>query len=113
MMMQIKTTDGSMVEIDMEEARRIYHEVRKRMPAQRQEHHIPGNAEGYAAKTHEVMTDAQKELRKATGDYPEDLEELYEFAAKHRLFGGRRDTHIFCNFMKLFFCLMQKETHEA
>ena len=35
--MQVKTTDGSMVEIDMEEARRIYHEVRKRMMAQRQE----------------------------------------------------------------------------
>lgn len=68
-------------------------------------------ATGYAAKTHEVMMAAQQELREATGDYPEDLEELYEFAAKHELFGDREDTHIMCNFMKVFFGLMQKETH--
>ena len=65
----------------------------------------------YARKTHEVLERAQKELREATGDYPEDLGELYEFAVGHDLFGDREDTHIMCNFLKVFYCLMQKETH--
>lgn len=69
------------------------------------------NAAAYAAETHLIMKAAQKELREATGDYPEDLEELYEFAAKHELFGDREDTHIMCNFLKVFYCLMQKESH--
>ena len=109
--MQIKAIDGTTHEISLDEARRIHHEMAKQHAANAQ----PRNAaaESYAAKTHEIMEAAQNELREATGDYPEDLKELYEFAAKHKLFGDREDTHIMCNFMKVFFCLMQKETHEA
>lgn len=74
-------------------------------------HNAGHNAAAYAAETHLIMKAALKELREATGDYPEDLEELYEFAAKHELFGDREDTHIMCNFLKVFYCLMQKESH--
>ena len=107
--MKVHTIDGKEVEITMDEAKRI-HGVMSGKP-EAEVHKVP--AEHYAATTNLIMQAAQKELREATGDYPEDLEELYEFAAKHRLFGGRRDTHILCNFMKLFFCLMQQETHKA
>lgn len=108
--MQIKAIDGTIHEIDMAEALRIHHEMNKHTAATGSKQH-DGAAKHYAEKTHEVTIDAQKELREATGDYPEDLEELYEFAAKHELFGDREDTHIMCNFMKVFFGLMQKETH--
>jgi hypothetical protein len=37
--MQIKTVDGSMQEISMEEAKRIYVEVRKRLTAAREDSH--------------------------------------------------------------------------
>ena len=109
--MQVKSIDGTTHEISMDEARRIHHEMAKQHAANAQPRNTA--AENYAAKTHKIMEAAQNELREATGDYPEDLKELYEFAAKHKLFGDREDTHIMCNFMKVFFCLMQEETHEA
>ena len=116
--MQVKTIDGTMHEIDAAEARRIYYEVRKHAVANHAQHSSSENldfhaadAQDYATKTQEIMRAAQKELREATGDYPEDLEELYEFAAKYELFGDREDTHIICNFLKVFYCLMQKKSH--
>ena len=72
---------------------------------------LGSNAAVYAAKTDEVLMDAQRELREATGDYPESLTELFDFAVLHELFGDREDTHIMCNFLKVFYALMQRETH--
>lgn len=73
--------------------------------------HNRGNPALYARKTHEIMEKSQRELREATGDYPEDLDELYDFAVEHDLFGDREETHIMCNFLKVFYCLMQRESH--
>lgn len=73
--------------------------------------HHKGSPGVYARKTHEIMVMAQKELREATGDYPEDLGELYDFAVEHELFGDREEAHTMCNFLKVFYCLMQKESH--
>ena len=111
--MRVKTITGEEVEIDMDQMKKVYDEVARRLQHAANAQPRNAAAENYAAKTHEIMEAAQNELREATGDYPEDLKELYEFAAKHQLFGDREDTHIMCNFMKVFFCLMQKETHEA
>lgn len=67
----------------------------------------------YADATEHMMKAAQNELREETGDYPEDFKELYEFAVKHDLFGDREDVHIMVNYLKVFFCLLQKETHDV
>lgn len=80
--------------------------------------HSPGDHPGehaavYAEKTHKVMLSAQNELREETGDFPENQKELFEFAVKHGLFGDREDTHIMINFLKVFFCMLQKETHDV
>lgn len=99
--MKVKTIDGTEVEISMDEAKKVHAAMAGHTP----------RAEHYAALTEEIMKAAQEELREATGDFPEDLKELYEFAAKHELFGNREGTHIFCNFFKVFYCLMQKKTH--
>ena len=66
----------------------------------------------YALATEEVIKNARHELQEMTGDDPEDLKEMFEFAAKHRLFGNRTDTHIMCNFLKLFYGYMQQKTHK-
>ena len=67
---------------------------------------------GYAWATEEVIKNARHELQKMTEDDPEDLEEMFEFAAKHHLFGNRTDTYIMCNFLKLFYGYMQQKTHK-
>lgn len=111
--MKVRTVNGELVEVTVDALRAAAHEAGLAVhPAAAAQHHHT-EAAHYAAETHNVMLRAQKELREATGDYPEDLDELYEFAAKHKLFGNREDTHIMCNFMKVFFCLMQKKTHES
>ena len=115
--MKVKTIDGHEVEIDMDEAKHVHDVMAGNRSGSAPEHfrnlHTSPGANTYAAKTHEVMLDAQNELREATGDYPENLKELYEFAVKYKLFGDREDTHIMCNFLKVFYCLIQKETHTA
>lgn len=98
--MKVHTTDGLEVEISVDEAKRIHGVMAGH-----------GNAEKYAAKTAAVLTAAQEELREVTGDFPENLKELYEFAVKHELFGDREATHIVCNFLKVFYGLMQEKTH--
>jgi hypothetical protein len=73
-----------------------------------------GGAAMYRMKTEDLIANAQRELREATGDDPEDLGELYEFAVKHKLFGEtRRETHIMCNTLKLMYGLLQQMTHSA
>ena len=97
-MIQVKTADGQIVHLTDEEVKRIQM--------------MGGKHATYADTTHQLMLTAQNELREATGDYPEDWDELFEFAVKHALFGDREDTHIMCNFFKVFYCLLQKNTHE-
>lgn len=109
-MIQTRTTDGTLVHIPDEEAHRIHREMETRARSHSSSHTEMGS-QHYAAKTQEIMERAQRELREATGDYPENLAELFEFAVKHRLFGGREDTHLMCNFFKLFYALLQEVTH--
>lgn len=110
--MVLVTIDGSKVEVSTEEVKKAAMALHLAGGASHHaQDHPGGNAEIYAEKTHAVMVAAAKELREMTGDEPEDLNELYEFAAKHQLFGNRDDTHVFFNFLKVFFCLMQKKTH--
>jgi hypothetical protein len=60
----------------------------------------------------QITASLVKELREMTGDHPESLEEMFEFAVKHELFGKSRTvTHLMCNFLKLLFAMLQKETH--
>ena len=101
-MIQAKTVDGLVVHLTEEEVKRL---------ADHYWEHSGKTATHYAEKTHQIMLDAQSELREATGDFPEDRNELFEFAVKHKLFGDREDTHIMCNFLKVFYALMQRETH--
>lgn len=103
-MSQIKTTSGTMVEVDPAEIKRHAEMMGMRM--------MTGDKIHYAAKTEEVLKRAVNELREQTGDEPEDLKEMYDFAVEHKLFGNRYETHIMCNFLKAFFAFMQKETHE-
>lgn len=71
-----------------------------------------GNSAYYRNKTEELAKHAANELREMTGDHPESLEEMFEFAVKHELFGKSRTvTHLMCNFLKLLFAMLQKETH--
>ena len=100
--MQIKLSNGQSAEITMEEAERIYRELDKMEDGKRM---------SYRKKTEELMHDSQKELREATGDYPENMGEMFEFAVKHELFGDREETHVMCNFMKLLYAMLQEETH--
>lgn len=110
--MKVTTVDGKEVEIPMSEAHRVHQAMNGHIgKAEIREEHTPSAK--YSALTHQLMKDAQKELREETGDLPEDLKELYEFAAKHELFGDREDTHIMMNFLKVFYCLLQKETHDV
>lgn len=105
-MIQARAVDGTMVSIPDEEALRIHREMESRSPAG-----MTPSARHYASKTREMMENARSELEELTGDSPENLKELYDFAAKHRLFGGREDTHLMCNFFKLFYALLQEVTH--
>ena len=102
-MSQVKTISGAIVEVDPAEIKR--HAESMGMIMNKEKIH-------YAAKTEEVLKRAVNELREQTGDEPEDLKEMYEFAVEHKLFGNRAETHIMCNFLKAFFAFMQKETHE-
>lgn len=70
-----------------------------------------GNSAHYKARTEELMKHAANELHEMTGDMPEDLKEMFEFAVHHKLFGNRAETHIMCNFLKLLFGMLQAETH--
>lgn len=70
-----------------------------------------GNAAYYRHKTEELAKHAANELREMTGDDPEDLKDMFEFAVQHKLFGNRAETHKMCNFLKLLFAMLQKETH--
>lgn len=100
--MQIKLSNGQPGEITMEEAERVHRELEK----------MNGDKKGsYQKNTETLMHNAQKEIREATGDYPENMSELYEFAVKHELFGDREDTHVMCNFLKLLYAMLQEETH--
>lgn len=99
--MQIKLTNGQPAEITADEAERIYRELEK----------MWDKKGSYQKKTEELMHNAQKELREATGDYPENMGEMFEFAVKHELFGDREETHVMCNFMKLLYAMLQEETH--
>lgn len=99
--MQIKLSNGQSAEIPMDEAERIYRELEK----------MWDKKGSYQKKTEELMHTAQKELREATGDYPENMGEMFEFAVKHDLFGDREDTHVMCNFLKLLYAMLQEETH--
>lgn len=65
----------------------------------------------YRHKTEELERHAANEIREMTGDHPEDLKDMFEFAVKHKLFGNRTETHVMCNFLKLLFAMLQKETH--
>lgn len=101
--------NGTGFEITRAEEERIAHMFMQKQGEKHVEPH--GSPQFYAERTRAIMKAAQKELREATGDYPENLNELYEFAAKHELFGDREETHIMCNFLKVFYCLMQRESH--
>lgn len=102
-MIQVRAVDGTMVSIPDEEAHRIHREMEARNPG--------APRAKYISKTKDLMEKAQHELEELTGDSPEDLDELYEFAAKHRLFGGREDTHLMYNYFKVFYALLQEVTH--
>lgn len=106
-MIQVRTVDGTLVHLPDEEAHRIHREMTERGSS---EHKLSAKTV-YAGKTRELMLEAQEELRELTGDYPENLKELYEFAVKHRLFGGREDAHLMCNFLKVMYALLQEKTH--
>jgi hypothetical protein len=105
-MITARTTDGSIVQLPDEEAHRIHREMEARTP---QPH--KGMSAQYATKTRELMRAAQVELDELTGDYPENMMELYDFAVKHELFGDRDDTHLTINFFKVLYALLQGETH--
>jgi hypothetical protein len=96
--MKVHSVDGREFEISAEEIKRVAG--------------MHGSTAEHQNSTAAIMHAAQKELREATGDFPETLEELYEFAAVHRLFGNRTYTHIMCNFLKVFFCMMAEKTAE-
>lgn len=72
-----------------------------------------GKAAAYAERTEKLLTDAQEELLEAAGEFPEKEKDLFEFAFNHGLFGSRADTHIMINFFKVFYSLLQKETHDV
>lgn len=111
--MKIHAIDGHEVDVSPEEIRKaaaMVGTVTPAVPLPFKEWQ-PEPARSYAENTHLIMVSAAKELREATGYSPKNLEELYEFAAKYELFGDREDTHIMMNFLKLFYCLMQRETH--
>ncbi len=99
--MKVKALNGVEVEVSPEEIKR--HAEAMGMTSGKM---------GYAWATEEVIKNARHELQEMTGDDPEDLNEMFEFAAKHRLFGNRTDTHIMCNFLKLFYGYMQQKTHK-
>ena len=103
--MKAHTLDGHEVEISMDEAKRIAGLFATHTGT------APAGRMHYAAKTEELMKKAQEELKEQTGDFPETLEEAFEFAVKHKLFGDRADTHIYCNFFKVMFALLQQHTH--
>ena len=102
--MKIKTLQGTEADVDPAEIKRHAEMMGMKMPGSEKAQ--------YADSTHEVISHAMNELREMTGDEPEDLKEMFEFAVEHRLFGNRTDTHIMCNFLKLFHCYMQQETHK-
>ena len=102
--MKYKTELGAEVELSHSDMEKIAGMVK--MPS--------GGPEHYRMKTEDLIAAAQKELRESTGDYPEDLSELFEFAVKHHLFGHTRaETHIMCNTLKLMYGLLQQMTHSA
>jgi hypothetical protein len=103
--MKIHTITGHEMEIDDAEAKRIADYVRRNA----EEPHTA--RESYAEKTAELTKDAMKELHEATGYRPKNLDELFEFAVEHDLFGDREETHIYFNFFKVMYGLLQKETH--
>lgn len=123
--MEVTTVDGKKVEIPMSEAHRVHQAMNGHTgkaeavplpyiePKKSSGYPWGLTSEKYAVLTHQMMVDAQNELREATKDYPENLEEIFDFAAKHELFGDREDTHIMVNFLKVFYCLLQKETHDV
>lgn len=103
-MIPIKTNTGAIVHVDDDEIMKAHHELNKAktaMPSAR-----------YAAQTQKVVEDALDELQEMTGDYPEDMEELFEFAVKFDVFGDREDTHLAFNFFKVFFGMLQEATHK-
>jgi hypothetical protein len=102
--MKIRTTQGVEADVDPAEIKRHAEMMGMKMPGNEKAH--------YADLTQEVIKRAQNELREMTGDEPEDLKEMFEFAVKHKLFGNRTETHLMCNFLKLFYGLMQQMTHE-
>ena len=103
--MRVLDVNGTAFEITKDEEARIAHQFQKNGYVKH------GDAAHYAKKTEAILEQAQNELRELTGDYPEDLAELHAFAAKHELFGDGEDTHVMCNFLRVFYCLMQKESH--
>lgn len=110
--MKVTTVDGKEVEIPMSEAHRVHQAMNGHTgKVEIREEHSPSAK--YSALTHQLMKDAQNELREATKDYPENLQEIFDFAVKHELFGDREDTHIMMNFLMVFYCLLQKETHDV
>lgn len=104
--MRVLDVNGTAFEITKSEEERIAHQFMQKNGSAKQ-----GDAAHYAKKTEAILEQAQNELRELTGDYPEDLAELHAFAVKHELFGDREDTHLMCNFLKVFYCLMQRESH--
>jgi hypothetical protein len=102
--MKIRTTQGVEADVDPAEIKRHAEMMGMKMPGNEKAH--------YADLTQEVIKRAQNELREMTGDEPEDLKDMFEFAVKHKLFGNRTETHLMCNFLKMFYGLMQQMTHE-
>ena len=102
--------NGNKFEISPQELQRL---ISAAGGAQHVALHEGGSQALYATLTHKLMLAAQNELREETGDFPENEKELYEFAVKHDLFGDREDVHIMINFLKVFYCLLQKETHDV
>lgn len=123
--MKVTTIDGREVEISVAEAQKVHHTMSGhtgKTEAVPLPYIESGKSSGYpwgipsekyALITHQMLIDAQNELREATKDYPENLQEIFDFAAKHELFGDREETHIVINFLKAFYCLLQKETHDV
>ena len=75
---------------------------------------ISGGAEHYRMKTEDLIASALRELREATGEYPENMDELFEFVSHHHLFGkDRAETHVMYNVLKLMYGYLQQMTHSA